>query len=68
MQLHSGTASTIYALTPAHVKRLQMALTFYITEFEKENGTIKTEWPPKITSPIQVQDLPPKPKRRPKEQ
>lgn len=68
MQLHSGATSTIYAFTPAHVKRLQIALSYYIAEFEKENGAVATEWPPKVTSPIQVQDLPPKPKRRPKEQ
>ena len=67
-QMHSGAASSVYAFTPAHVKRLQIALSYYVAEFEKENGIIATEWPPKAVSPIQIADLAKKPKRRPKEQ
>ena len=68
-QMHSGTASSVYAFTPAHVKRLQIALSYYVSEFEKENGPIHTEWPPKVTSPIQVQDLPEsRHPKRPKEE
>ena len=69
MAMHSGSASVQYAFTPAHVKRLHLALSFYIAEFERDNGAIATEWPPKVTSPIQVQDLPkPKKPRRPQEE
>ncbi len=67
-QMFSGTSNVVYALTPAHVKRLKLALSYYLAEHEKEYGTVEAEWPPKVTSPIQIADLKtPKKPRRPKE-
>ncbi len=69
-QMFSGTSNVVFALSPAHVKRLQIALTYYVTEHEKEYGAIAAEWPPKVTSPIQPYDLPAAkaPRKKPKEQ
>ena len=51
--LSSGTQSSIYSLTPQHVKRLQQYLSHQIAEYEKENGEIKAQWNPNVVSPVQ---------------
>ncbi len=51
--LSSGAQPAIYALTPAHTKRLLQYLTHEIAQFEKVHGEIKAEWNPNIVSPVQ---------------
>ena len=53
MGLSTGDQGTLYALTPAHTKRLQQYLQHQITEYEKEHGEITAEWKPNIVSPVQ---------------
>lgn len=53
MSLSSGDQSSIYSLTPQHMKRLQQYLTHQVSEYEKAHGEIKTQWNPNIVSPIQ---------------
>lgn len=51
----SGEAIDAYAMTPAHMKRLQQYLNHQVDAFEKQNGVITTEpWDPNIKSPIQL--------------
>ncbi|OGG60588.1 hypothetical protein A3C89_00065 [Candidatus Kaiserbacteria bacterium RIFCSPHIGHO2_02_FULL_50_50] len=55
MGFASGEHMTVYAFTPAHLKRFQQYLAYRVAEFEKANGEIITEpWSPDIKSPIQV--------------
>ncbi len=51
--LSSGEQSSIYSLTPEHVKRLQQYLSHEIEQFEKVNGPIVAEWSPHVVSPVQ---------------
>lgn len=60
LKINSGEEKISYALTPAHVKRLKIALKFYVERFEGMHGTINTDWNPGVTSPIQPKDLLPK--------
>jgi hypothetical protein len=53
MSLSSGDQSSIYSLTPQHMKRLQQYLTHQVAEYEKAHGEVKTQWTPNIVSPIQ---------------
>ncbi len=50
----------VYALTPAHSKRLLMWLSTQIATYEQKFGEIDTNIPSPIVSPIQPEDLPPK--------
>lgn len=49
----SGSQSQIYALSPAHAKRLQQYLDHEIKNFETKHGEITAEWNPNIVSPVQ---------------
>ena len=53
MSLSSGNQSSIYSLTPQHMKRLQQYLTHQVSEYEKAHGEVKTQWNPNIVSPLQ---------------
>lgn len=53
MGLATGNQGTLYALTPAHAKRLRQYLEHQIGEYEKEHGEITAEWKPNIVSPVQ---------------
>ena len=53
MSLSSGDQSSIYSLTPQHMKRLQQYLTHQVSEYEKAHGEVKTQWNPNIVSPLQ---------------
>ena len=53
MSLSSGYQSSIYSLTPQHMKRLQQYLTHQVAEYEKSHGEVKTQWSPNIVSPLQ---------------
>lgn len=53
MGLSSGNQAQVYALSPAHAKRLVQYLEYEIAEFEKEHGTITAEWDPNVVSPVQ---------------
>lgn len=55
--MQSGENGTTYSLTPKHAKRLQMALTWRISQYEAQYGTIHTEWSPYSESPIQRDDI-----------
>jgi len=57
MAITSGNAASVFALTPAHAKRLIQMLSHKILEYEKQFGEIKTEWKNKIVSPIQFSDI-----------
>ncbi len=51
--LSSGSQAHIFSLTPGHAKRLLQYLTYEVTEYETQNGTIETKWEPLIKSPVQ---------------
>jgi len=51
--INSGSQGQIYALSPAHTKRLVQYLTHELAEFEKKHGAISAEWKPTIVSPVQ---------------
>ena len=53
MGLSSGAQAQIYALTPAHAKRLLQYLTHEIKNFEEQHGEITAQWDPNIVSPVQ---------------
>lgn len=53
MSLSSGDQSSIYSLTPQHVKRLKLYLSHQVSEYEKTHGEIKADWNPNIVSPLQ---------------
>lgn len=57
LEAMSGEVRHVFAITPAHAKRLVQMMQFNVAEFEKEYGEIKAEWPPKVPSPIQSTDL-----------
>lgn len=54
----SGAQAQIYALSPAHAKRLQQYLSHQISEFEEKHGEITAEWNPNVISPIQKSNPP----------
>ncbi len=56
--LSSGAQAQIYALSPAHAKRLQQYLSHEIKEFEDKNGEITAEWNPNVVSPVQKSNPP----------
>lgn len=66
LELFSGDTSVIYAYSPAHFKRLALAASHYVKEFESAYGEIKTAWPLDIVSPIQPKDLNEKKKKKSK--
>ena len=49
----SGSQAQIYALSPAHAKRLKQYLEHEIKNFEKNHGEITAEWHPNVVSPVQ---------------
>lgn len=49
----SGSDTDAYAITPAHMKRLQQYLSHEIAEYEKKHGEITAEWNPNVVSPVQ---------------
>lgn len=51
--ISSGSELQTYALTPAHIKRLQQYLAHEIIEYEKKHGEITAEWNPNVISPVQ---------------
>ena len=53
MGMSSGEQAQIYSLTPAHAKRLKLYLEHELKEYEKQFGTIDTDWNPHVQSPIQ---------------
>ena len=53
MGLSSGAQAQIYALSPAHAKRLQQYLDHEIKNFEEKHGEITAEWNPNVVSPVQ---------------
>jgi hypothetical protein len=54
LALSSGIASSFYAITPQHAKRLSQYLAHQISEYEKEHGLINAEWNPNIVSPLRL--------------
>jgi hypothetical protein len=56
--LSSGAQAQIYALSPAHAKRLQQYLEHEIANFEKKHGEITAEWNPNVVSPVQKANPP----------
>lgn len=59
VSLSSGAQSSIYSLTPQHIKRLQQYLTYQIADYEKQHGQITADWSPNIVSPVQPSKTPP---------
>ena len=57
--LSSGDDASVYALSPAHIKRLRDYLAHEITQYEKEHGEIEAKWNPSIVSPVQNYNPPP---------
>jgi hypothetical protein len=55
--IFSGKEHELYALTPSHTKRLAIWLTGQVESYEKQFGTIDTNLPKPIESPIQPEDL-----------
>jgi hypothetical protein len=53
MGVSSGAQAQIFALSPAHTKRLKQYLEHELKTFEEQYGTIEAEWDPKIVSPLQ---------------
>ncbi|MFT7507428.1 MAG: hypothetical protein ACI92I_000578 [Acidimicrobiales bacterium] len=51
--MSSGAQAQIYALSPAHAKRLQQYLTHEIDNFEEKHGEVSAEWNPNVVSPVQ---------------
>ncbi len=51
--ISSGEQAQIFSLTPGHAKRLKLYLEHELSEYEKQHGTINTEWSPNVASPIQ---------------
>ncbi len=49
----SGAQAQVYALTPAHAKRLVQKLQYDLKEFEAKFGDIKADWNPNVVSPVQ---------------
>lgn len=53
MGVQTGEEGAIFALTPAHAKRLAQHIAHAITLYEKQYGEIKAQWSPMVKSPIQ---------------
>ena len=49
----SGDQAQVYAITPAHAKRLQQYLTYELKTFEEKYGEIPAKWDPSVVSPLQ---------------
>ena len=56
--MSSGAQAQIYALSPAHAKRLKQYLEHEINNFEKKHGEITAEWNPNVVSPVQRSNPP----------
>lgn len=54
----SGSQAQIYALTPAHAKRLNQYLEHELKNYEEKHGEITAEWNPNVVSPVQRQNPP----------
>jgi len=54
----SGTQAQIYALSPAHAKRLQQYLAHELKSFEQKHGEITAQWSPNVISPVQRSNPP----------
>ena len=57
MAISSGQTAAVFALTPAHAKRLMQMLSNNISKYEKQFGELKTEWSSDMPSPIQISDI-----------
>ncbi len=57
LRLESGATKLAFTMTPEHAKRLMLALTRYVNEFEEEHRRVRVEWPPQIESPYTPKDL-----------
>jgi DNA segregation ATPase FtsK/SpoIIIE-like protein len=57
LRLESGATKLAFTMTPEHAKRLMLALTRYVSEFEEEHRRVRAEWPPKIESPYSSKEL-----------
>ncbi len=56
--ISSGSQAQIYALSPAHAKRLNQYLTHELQSYEKKYSEITAEWNPNVISPIQKTNPP----------
>lgn len=52
--LKSGVEETAYAVSPAHAKRIAQHLAHQVAQYEKQFGTINSEWTPDVKSPFQI--------------
>lgn len=55
--MFSGQAATVFALTPAHMKKFAQWTNLQVSNFEKQYGEIKAELNLNIPSPIQASNL-----------
>lgn len=51
--ISSGTQAQVYAISPAHAKRLAQYLEHELKEYEQKHGKITANWSPNIVSPVQ---------------
>lgn len=58
MGITSGNQGQIYALSPAHLKRLKQYIEHEIKNYEEKYGEITAEWSPNVVSPIQRHNPP----------
>lgn len=58
LAVSSGEQTTMYTLTPQHIKRLSQYLSYQLETYEKEHGTIQAKWEPTIVSPVQRMNPP----------
>lgn|GEM_PF-346431 len=56
--MSSGSQAQIYALSPAHTKRLKQYLDHEIENYEEKHGEITAEWNPNVISPVQKANPP----------
>lgn len=55
--MFSGKTASVFALTPAHMKKFAQWAKHQVETYEKQHGEIKAEWNPNIPSPIRPEDL-----------
>jgi len=56
--ISSGSQAQIYALSPAHTKRLLQYLEHELKNFEEKHGEVTAEWNPNVVSPVQRSNPP----------